>query len=68
MHKKAQKVQKAQNAKQVTFFFLDVFYAHINAAFFVFVHLDSFKFFGYFHEKVLHAQKAQKAQKVQKRK
>ena len=51
-HKKAQKAQKAQTTKQATFFVLDAFYAHKNAAFFVFVCLDNFKLLYFLMRKV----------------
>ena len=60
VQKSTKKHKKAQNAKQATFFYLDVFYAHKNAAFVVFIRLDNFKLLCFFYEKILHAQNAQK--------
>ena len=41
-YEKISSKQKAQKCKQATFFPLDAFYAHKNAAFFVFIHLFAF--------------------------
>ena len=63
-HKKHRKAQKAQNVKQATFFLLDVFYAHKNAAFFVFVRLDNFKLLCFFlQENFTHKKKHKKHKK-----
>ena len=65
-YKKAQKAHQAQNTKQAAFFVLDAFYAHKNAAFFVFVRLDNFKLLCFFIRKFYTQRKAQKAHKKHK--